>query len=285
MVGNDAYRNAFLLSGMRNVSKAALAALEHLNQLALTHRIGRIELAFPYPYGKVEQLDEKVGEKVDELIHKYRTTVHLPMAPLHTEDGIMEVIAGLEYAIEHLGKLQKQCIIHPAEVQRGRFWRKSTAFDFARAKEHGLTNLENILNDFKNKDITIGIENLAGPVPYGTRPKEFDFLFGKHGQLTAGWCLDTCHAYNTLSKFNDYDLVRENIVGLIKEYSEKDQLVEVHLTDTIVSDGPDKHCALGQGKVPLDAIIKALCGVECPIVVEVNTGDFKASWNWITADR
>jgi len=282
MVSNDAFRNAFLLSRLRNVPKAALSALEHLDKLAFLRGIERIEFAFPYPYGKVAQLNEQVGRKVDEMTAKYKTTVHLPMAPLHTEDGAMEVIAGLEYGLEH-GTIQ--FVIHPAEVQRNRFWRKSTAFNFAKAKDIGLANLENILGDFKNQNIIIGIENLAGLVPYGKHPNDFDYLFGKRGQLTVGWCLDLCHLYNVLSAYGDYASTKLSIAALIDEYSQKDQLVEVHLTDTKITDGPDKHCALGFGNAPIDSILRKLHSFNGPVVAEVNLKDFEDSWNWLHMDR
>lgn len=281
MVGNRAYRNSYIHPlHFRDVSRAALAALEQLGRLVFIHDIKRIEFAFPYPYGRVKQLNESVGQKVDAMMEKYQATVHLPMAPIHTLDGTVEVIAGLNYGIEHGAK---QFVVHPTEVEWKWFWSRSQPLDFAKAREHGLLNIENILDEFGDKDIIIGIENLAGPVPHG----KLDHLFGKHGQLTAGWCLDTCHMFNALSGFNDYDSCREIIVKLIKEYSQKDQLVEVHLTDTKAIDGKDRHCALGQGNVPLDAILEALCsvGFNGPIIVEVDNKDFVPSWAWLHEDR
>lgn len=280
MVGNGAYRNAFLKSGMQNVSKAAIAALEHLDKLAFLHEINRIEFAFPYPYGRVKQLNEKVGRKVDAMMEKYQSTVHLPMAPIHTLDGAAEVIAGFEYGLTHG---TKQFVIHPAEVEWKRFWRKSVAFDHAEAKRYGLKNLGNTLEQFKDKDIIVGIENLAGDVPYGNNPSEFACLFGRHDRLTAGWCLDTCHAVNS----------GLDPLVLIDEY--KNNLVEVHLTDTKVIGGQDKHCALGQGEVPLRKVKEALRKIKFdgPVVVEVGPKDFRNSWgyfqtpdwSWFRKDR
>ena len=282
MVGNNAFRNAFLSSGLRNVSKAALAALDRLDKFASKYNFKGIEFAYPFPYGKVQQLDAEVGRKVDEMMEKYKATVHLPMAPLHKPEGESEIIDGLNYGLTHGAK---QFVIHPAEVEWKRFWRKSTAFDFVEAKENGLENLEKILNNFDDDNIIIGIENIAGPVPYGKQISDFDYLFGKHNNLFAGLCFDTCHAFNTLSGFNDYALTKQNIVGIIDEYLRKGQLVEVHLTDTTVSDGPDKHCALGQGRVPLEAVWKTLYDFGGPVVIEVSDGDLPISMNWLTADR
>jgi len=272
MVGNGAYRNAFLLSGMRNIPKAALAALEHLDRIAEKHRIELIEFAFPYPYGKVEQLNDKVGRKVNEMMAKYRATVHLPMAPIHKPGGMLEVCAGIGYGLEHGAR---QFVVHPAEVEWKRFWQKSTRFDFAEAQKNGLVNLKNILEDYRNEDITIGIENLAGPVPYGKTPTDFDYLFGKHGKLTAGLCFDTCHATNS----------GLDPAFMLGKYLLSGHLVEVHLTDTKIFNGPDKHCALGKGIVPLDAAWEVLGGFNGPVIVEIDNKDLATSWNWLMADR
>jgi len=300
MVGNDDFRNKFLSSFIGNVpkaiistiknrkfvspkpdiSKSALAALNCLDALAHWLRIESIEFAFPYPYGNVAQLNEQVGQKVSEMMDGRKTTVHLPMAPLHTVEGVLEVTAGLEYGLAHGAT---QFVVHPGEVHKGRFGQKitTTALDFAKAKESGLAALERMLDTYKHHKIIVGIENLAGPVPYGKHPNEFDYLFGKRGNMTVGWCVDTGHLYNALA----HNHSNGDLINLIKSYYKNDQIVEMHLVDTAVSNGPDKHCVLGQGNVPLDDMLKSICGFTGPIIAEVNPKDFQASWNWVRADR
>jgi len=198
-------------------------------------------------------------------MEKYHATVHLPMAPLHTVEGAMEITDAIDYGLDHgAGSF----VIHPAEVEWGRFWRRSTGFDFAEAKTVGLNQLKGILQYYDKENITIAIENLAGPVPYGKDPNDFDYMFGKHGQLSAGLCLDVCHAVN----------VGLDPVALLQKYRQKEQLFEVHLADTEIINGPDKHCALGKGKVPLNTILDALRDFNGPVIIEVSDKDFEPSW-------
>lgn len=271
MVGKGAYRNSYINPlSFKNVSRAAFAALECLDRIAGEYSINLVELAFPYPHRRTRQLGEKVDSKINEIMQKYRVTVHLPMAPLHTPIGFIEIITGFDYTLKHGAA---QVVIHPAEQEWKWFWQRSEKYSLnpAEIKEISMRNIEKIITLYKDDRVIIGIENMAGNVAWGQNPEEFEHLLDTataNGQ-TVGLCLDTGHAVN-------FGL---DPVILIEDYSDK--LVEVHFSDTNSVGGPDKHCALGSGKVDLLAVAKDLENFRGPVIVEVDGKDFQASWKWL----
>ncbi|MFB6245307.1 MAG: hypothetical protein ABEJ03_03080, partial [Candidatus Nanohaloarchaea archaeon] len=65
--------------------------------------------------------------------------------------------------------------------------------------------------------------------------------------------------------------------GIMEEY--RDQIGVVHLAEASIEDNQDGEPALGEGDIPLGAVIEELeRGYSGPVVVEVMPEDRKASW-------
>ncbi len=268
MVGIPAYRDRYLL--FLGVSRASLANLGYTQKTAKNYGLKWVELAFPWPYGSVADFDQLVDRKVDEMMAKLNITVHLPMAPIYTDEGFAEILAGLEYARIHDAK---QVVVHCADYERGWFGRKiASKLSPAEIRERSLANLEKIILDPRYADMTIGIENMAGDdVPeFAKTPEGFARLFRKDANRIVGWCLDIAHAVNA----------GIDILAMLEKYGE--YLVEVHLADTKIIEGPDKHCALGEGKAKLLIILAAVKKFDVPVIIEVGKKEFAPSHKWLT---
>ncbi|HOX30661.1 MAG TPA: sugar phosphate isomerase/epimerase [Candidatus Paceibacterota bacterium] len=269
MVGIPAYRNRYLLSLGFNVPWAAVANLDYTQKIAEENKLKWAELSFPWPFGKVADFDQSVGQKVDVIVAELNVTVHLPMAPIYIDEGFAEIMAALEYARIHGAN---QVVVHCADHERGWMGRRVVSnLTEAEIQEKALANLEKIILDPRYANITIGIENMAGDgVPeFAKTPEGFACLFKKDANRTVGWCLDIAHATNA----------GIDVMALLEKYGE--YLVEVHLADTKVVNGPDKHCALGKGKANLIAILSEVKRFDVPIIIEVDKNDFVPSHKWL----
>lgn len=270
------YGMKYLRSRGKDVPGAAIASLDYLARRARQLDFDGLQLTFPYrPFGRVSQLDRNVDRKVDALVAEFgvdKVSAHLPIVPLHTQDGIAEFTAGLEYV---LARGVKRVVAHPVETDKGWPWEKKIPIDY----KLSLVNLGSILNDYRRENLKIGIENLTGSIQKCRHPTDFEHLFGRKKNLTVGAWIDVCHATNS-------GFMADN---LVKRYLDREQLIGAHINDTIVIGGKDKHCALGFGSARLEQAMLLIYGSGATMTLEVDDKDVEPSrnWlvNWITADR
>lgn len=257
-----------------DISAASIATLRFVMKTAKQCDIGRIELGFPYPAGKVNDLSPEVKGVVEEIVGSFKTTCHAPMINIATPNeekrrkNVREMISAIEYGLE---RGVTQFVIHLAANDHAIFpflsWPKRNV-NLRLIQEAGERSFYEIMDNFQGTNLICGLENLTANELVFQDPKEFAHLFKNN----VGLVIDTVHAIGW----------RLDPVRLIELYQK--HLVEVHLTDGTGQGKVVKHYALGKGIVPLDRVLQKLREINFngPVVIEVDSKeDFVASLEWL----
>ncbi|MFQ5966064.1 MAG: deoxyribonuclease IV [Acidimicrobiia bacterium] len=128
-------------------------------------------------------------------------------------------------------------------------------------------------------DIPIMIENTAG----GTNALSRDIevvaaLWDEIGDLSPGFCLDTCHAWSAGEPFD----------GLVDRVIEATGAIDLmHCNDSRddFESRRDRHANLGQGTIPEAELMSVLRATVAPIIIETPGGqdEHRADLDWLRA--
>jgi sugar phosphate isomerase/epimerase len=233
----------------------------------------RLELGFPYPFGKVRDLSLEVARELKDIAGSFKVTCHAPMTNIASPDeerrkeNITEMIASIDFGVE---KRCTQFVIHLAaseELFSFISWPRKN-IDQKLIRGAGEKSFQEITEYFKGMNLIYGLENLTRHEPGFQDPKDFAHLFNSN----VGLVIDTVHAISW----------KLDPLKLIELY--QNHLVEVHLTDGTGQGKIVKHYALGKGNVPLRQVLRKLQEIDFtgPVVIEVDSKeDFKASLEWL----
>ena len=253
-------------------SLGGVTTLRFARKAAEEYSIGRMELGFPYPVGRVRDLSPEVKKEIEGIAGSFKVTCHAPMVNLASIDerkrkeNINEMIASIEFSLE---KGANQFVIHLAAAGIFSFlpWSNKNS-NHKLIQEAGEKSFHEITEYFQGKNPIYGLENLTSHEPGFQDPQDFAHLFKDNVGLT----IDTVHAISW----------KLDPVRLIDQY--RKHLVEVHLTDGTGLGKVVKHYALGKGIVPLQRVLQKLREIDFsgPVVIEVDSKkDFVASLEWL----
>ena len=233
----------------------------------------RLELGFPYPFGRVRDLSLEVARELKDLADSFKVTCHAPMTNIASlneikrKENVVEMIASIEFSVE---KGCSQFVLHLAaseELFSFIPWPKRN-IDQRFVQEAGEKSFREIVDFFEGNNLIYGLENLTAHEPGFQDPKDFAHLFNEN----VGFVIDTVHAIS-------WKLDPLKLIELYQKH-----LVEVHLTDGTGQGKVVKHYALGKGNVRLRQVLQKLREIDFtgPIVIEVDSKkDFVASLEWL----
>ena len=257
-----------------NIPKASIAALRFLRRIAEEHDIKIIELGFPPSIiARVRDLSFGIKKEAHDMVNSFKTTCHAPMVNLSSlsekkrRENVDEMIAAVEFGLE-IGI--KQFVVHLAASEGiSAFipWPKKSV-NAKLIQEAGERSFREIMEHFEGTRLVVGLENLTGHEPGFQNPRDFSHLFGRNVGLT----LDTVHAIS-------WNLDPVELIGLYRE-----DLLEIHLTDGSGGERIVRHRALGDGRAPLNSILRKLGEIQFngPIIIEVDSEtDFLKSLEWL----
>jgi len=233
----------------------------------------RLELGFPYPFGRVRDLSPKVEKELRDIAGSFKVTCHAPMTNIASlneikrKENVAEMIASIDFSVE---KGCTQFVIHLAGSEGFLSfipWPKKT-INHKLIQEVGERSFREIMDFFEGNNLVYGLENLTAHESGFQNPQEFAHLFKDNVGLT----IDTVHAISW----------KLDPVKMIEIYQK--HLVEVHLTDGTGRGKVVKHYALGKGNAPLQQVLQKLQEINFtgPVVIEVDSKeDFKVSLEWL----